>query len=195
MREALAFSAELHMNRQANKRKQQLKNQSPSALEDASSNDIEEEEDEDGTADTLTELRDLLRESNDMPVYMEEAVHLKCQLQALEWANKAALILPFTASIAVPPDAFSFEALTAVCAQSLVPSTSTSTSIPTSTSTSTSITHDGKQNGGVESTAVIIGREGKQGLAGHDVLAVIPVPSKNRPRLAEVQRLAKEIKK
>ena len=183
------------MNRQANKRKQQLKNQSPCPQDASSSNnDVEEEEEEDGTADTLTELRDLLRESNDMPVYMEEAVFLRCQLQALEWANKAASILPFTANIPVPPDAFSFEALTAVCAQSIVPSSSTSTCIPTSTSslTSSSMTHDARQNNGVDSTAATVNRgEGK----GHDVLAVTPVTARNRPRLAEVQRLAKEIKK
>jgi hypothetical protein len=36
-----------------------------------------------------------------MPVFMEEAVMLRCQLQALEWANKAALVLPHASSLTV----------------------------------------------------------------------------------------------
>jgi hypothetical protein len=49
----------------------------------------------------FSELRDLLKQSDEMPVFMEEAVMLRCQLQALEWANKAALVLPLASSLTV----------------------------------------------------------------------------------------------
>lgn len=141
MREALSFSAELHINKQANRRKQQQK--SAEGVEE------DEEEEDDTTSDALSELRDLLKESDEMPVYMEEAVLLRCQLQALEWANKAALILPLTSSIPLPP------ALLATEAEFL-----DSLALDT-----------GAGTGAVEGRL------------------------KARPRLAEVQRLAKEIKK
>jgi hypothetical protein len=140
VREALSFSAELHINKQANRRKQQQKS-AEGGEED------EEEEDDDTTSDALSELRDLLKESDEMPVYMEEAVLLRCQLQALEWANKAALILPLTSSIPLPP------ALSATGAEFL------------------------------DSLALDTGAGAAEGRL------------KARPRLAEVQRLAKEIKK
>ena len=41
----------------------------------------------------LTDLKDLIRESDEMPVYMEEAVVMKSHLNAMEWAKKAAKIM------------------------------------------------------------------------------------------------------
>ena len=154
MREALSFSAELHANKQANRRKQQQQQQEASLLPCApgASNLSEGDEDEDEddiAADALSELRDLLKESDEMPVYMEEAVLLKCQLQALEWANKAALVLPSTASLYA------------------------------------SVADMDNQ---VEQDQ--LGDE-----ASADILPSFNSSTKSRPRLAEVQRLAKEIKK
>jgi hypothetical protein len=139
VREALSFSAELHINKQANRRRQQQKS--------AEGAEEDEEEDDDTTSDALSELRDLLKESDEMPVYMEEAVLLRCQLQALEWANKAALILPLTSSIPLPPVLLASEAEF------------------------------------LDSLALDAGAGAVEGRL------------KARPRLAEVQRLAKEIKK
>lgn len=136
----MSFSAELHINKQANRRKQQQKS-AEGGEED------EEEEEDDSTSDALSELRDLLKESEEMPVYMEEAVLLRCQLQALEWANKAALILPLTSSVPLPP--------------------------------------------------ALLGAEGEvlNSLALDTGVGAVEGRHKARPRLAEVQRLAKEIKK
>lgn len=155
MREALSFSAELHANKQANRRKQhQLQASAPLSVSGASAPfEGDEEEEDDPAADALSELRDLLKESDDMPVYMEEAVLLKCQLQALEWANKAALVLPPTASLPIP--------------------------LPSSASDVDSL-----------SDSDLLTEE-----AVTDPLSPFPSSSKSRPRLAEVQRLAKEIKK
>ena len=41
----------------------------------------------------LSELKDLIRESDEMPVYMEEAVVMKSHLNAMEWAKKAAKVM------------------------------------------------------------------------------------------------------
>lgn len=142
----MAFSAELHLNKQAHRRKA------------AAEVDVDDDEDdEDASTDALNELRELLKESDEMPVYMEEAVLLKCQLQALEWANKAALILPPTSSIDVSSASLSFEADTVYLAPS---------------------------------------RDAKGAWIGAGAGADAP-PGRQRarPRLAEVQRLAKEIKK
>ena len=154
----MAFSAELHLNKQAHRRKA------------AAEVDVDDDEDdEDASADALNELRELLKESDEMPVYMEEAVLLKCQLQALEWANKAALVLPSTSSIDVSSTSTVFESdiyqLTSVkdkddkCA----------------------VTGPGP---GVEA--------GSAAAAG---AKISESRQRARPRLAEVQRLAKEIKK
>ena len=156
----MAFSAELHLNKQAHRRKA------------AAEVDVDDDEDdEDASTDALNELRELLKESDEMPVYMEEAVLLKCQLQALEWANKAALVLPSTSSIDVSSTSTVFESdiyqLTSVkdkedkCA----------------------VTGPGSGPGpGVEAgpAAGAKASESRQ---------------RARPRLAEVQRLAKDIKK
>lgn len=148
VREAMTFSAELHLNKQANRRK---------ALQQRAGDEVDADaDDDDASADALNELRELLKESDEMPVYMEEAVLLKCQLQALEWANKAALILPPTSSIDVSSASMSFEADTV----HLAPSRETKGA--------------GTGVGGAEAAS------GRQ---------------RARPRLAEVQRLAKEIKK
>ena len=154
----MAFSAELHLNKQAHRRKA------------AAEVDVDDDEDdEDASADALNELRELLKESDEMPVYMEEAVLLKCQLQALEWANKAALVLPSTSSIDVSSTSTVFESdiyqLTSVkdkddkCA----------------------VTGPGP---GVEA--------GSAAAAG---AKISESRQRARPRLAEVQRLAKDIKK
>ena len=155
MREALSFSAELHANKQANRRKQQQQQEdsflpcAPGASKISLGDEDEDEDGDDVTADALSELRDLLKESDEMPVYMEEAVLLKCQLQALEWANKAALILPPTASL-----------------------------YASVADMDTQVEQD--QMGDEAST---------------DILPSFNSSTKSRPRLAEVQRLAKEIKK
>ena len=54
----------------------------------------------DDAVDPLEDLQDLLKESDEMPVYMEEAALLRTHLLALEWANKAALVLPLHATAA-----------------------------------------------------------------------------------------------
>ena len=149
----MTFSAELHLNKQANRRKVLQQRAGDEADVDADA----DADDDDASADALNELRELLKESDEMPVYMEEAVLLKCQLQALEWANKAALILPPTSSIDVSSASLSFEADTVYLAPS----------------------RDAK--------GVWIG-------AGAGAEAA-PGRQRARPRLAEVQRLAKEIKK
>jgi hypothetical protein len=149
----MTFSAELHLNKQANRRKALQHRAGDEADVDADA----DAEDDDASADALNELRELLKESDEMPVYMEEAVLLKCQLQALEWANKAALILPPTSSIDVSTASLSFEADTVYLAPS---------------------------------------RDAKGAWIGAGALAeAAPGRQRARPRLAEVQRLAKEIKK
>lgn len=160
MREALSLSAEHHANKQAKRQKQQ---QQQKALVTATSEglvcDVGEDDEDDGAADALTELRDLLRESDDMPVYMEEAVLLKCQLQALEWANKAAVTLPHTHTLPVL--------------------------------TSYLDTFDGQEQERDQEA------EESESFADESQTPSLPptASSKARPRLAEVQRLAKEIKK
>ena len=164
VREALSFSAELHANKQANRRKQQQRKAGDAKGEKGKEGEKvdkgdkieegDEEDDDDTTADALSELRDLLKESDEMPVYMEEAVLLKCQLQALEWANKAALILPLTASLA---------------------------------SSSTELDDPSEQERPVEES------DPRDGDAPQS--ASYSFYNRPRPRLAEVQRLAKEIKK
>jgi hypothetical protein len=112
-------------------------------------------DDDDDDADPLEDLRELLKESDEMPVFMEEAGMLRCQLQALEWANKAALVLPTSATaVVVDGEAEADES-------------------------SSSDGNDGKKvdSGDPESSAA-----SKSG-------------SSLRPRLVEVQRLAKEIKR
>jgi hypothetical protein len=147
----MTFSAELHLNKQANRRKPLQQRAGDEADVDADA----DADDDDASADALNELRELLKESDEMPVYMEEAVLLKCQLQALEWANKAALILPPTSSIDVSSASLSFEADTVYLAPS---------------------------------------RDAKGAWIGAGAEAA-PGRQRARPRLAEVQRLAKEIKK
>jgi hypothetical protein len=151
VREAMTFSAELHLNKQANRRKALQQRAGDEADVDADAG----ADDDDASADALNELRELLKESDEMPVYMEEAVLLKCQLQALEWANKAALTLPPTSSIDVSSASLSFEADTVHVAPS---------------------------------------RDAKGAWIGAGAEAA-PGRQRARPRLAEVQRLAKEIKK
>lgn len=150
----MAFSAELHLNKQAHRRK---------AVVEVDVDD--DEDDEDASADALNELRELLKESDEMPVYMEEAVLLKCQLQALEWANKAALVLPSTSSIDVSGMSTAFES-------DLCQLTSSK-----------------------EDKCALTGL-GPGADAGPAAAAKTSESRQRaRPRLAEVQRLAKEIKK
>lgn len=151
----MTFSAELHLNKQANRRKPLQQRAGDEADVDADADADADADDDDASADALNELRELLKESDEMPVYMEEAVLLKCQLQALEWANKAALILPPTSSIDVSSASLSFEADTVYLAPS---------------------------------------RDAKGAWIGAGAEAA-PGRQRARPRLAEVQRLAKEIKK
>jgi PLU-1-like protein len=77
-------------------------NTSPNDKQDDQDGHESRDESDGDDNDALDELRELLRESDEMPVFMEEAAMLRCQLQALEWANKAASILP--ASLLVYPD-------------------------------------------------------------------------------------------
>ena len=152
----MAFSAELHLNKQAHRRK---------AIVEVDVDD--DEDDEDASADALNELRELLKESDEMPVYMEEAVLLKCQLQALEWANKAALVLPSTSSIDVSGMSTAFES-------DLYQLTSSK-----------------------EDKCAVTGLGPRPGADAGPAAAAKASESRQRarPRLAEVQRLAKEIKK
>lgn len=152
----MAFSAELHLNKQAHRRK---------AIVEVDVDD--DEDDEDASADALNELRELLKESDEMPVYMEEAVLLKCQLQALEWANKAALVLPSTSSIDVSGMSTAFES-------DLYQLTSSK-----------------------EDKCAVTGLGPGPGADAGPAAAAKTSESRQRarPRLAEVQRLAKEIKK
>jgi len=46
-----------------------------------------------GTNQDLSELQELIGESDDMPVYMEEAVVLRAHFSAMEWAKKARKVL------------------------------------------------------------------------------------------------------
>jgi len=46
-----------------------------------------------GTNQDLSELQELIGESDDMPVYMEEAVVLRAHFAAMEWAKKARKVL------------------------------------------------------------------------------------------------------
>jgi hypothetical protein len=46
-----------------------------------------------GTNQDMSELQELIGESDDMPVYMEEAVVLRAHFNAMEWAKKARKIL------------------------------------------------------------------------------------------------------
>ena len=156
VREAMAFSAELHLNKQTHRRKGlQQKFGDEMDVHD----DDDDDDGEDASADALNELRELLKESDEMPVYMEEAVLLKCQLQALEWANKAALVLPSTSSIDISTASTAFETDVYQLSQ---------------------CKEDKCVGTGIEAGSGAKISEGRQ---------------RARPRLAEVQRLAKEIKK
>lgn len=150
----MASSAELHLSKQAHRRKVIRQK-----ADDEADVDDDDDDDDDASADALNELRELLKESDEMPVYMEEAVLLKCQLQALEWANKAALVLPSASSIEL---------------------SSASTALETDLVQLSQCKEDKGAGTGVEAGSAPKTSEGRQ---------------RARPRLAEVQRLAKEIKK
>lgn len=45
------------------------------------------------TEDSLRDMKDLIADSEDMPVYMEEAVVLKAHLKAIDWCRKACKVL------------------------------------------------------------------------------------------------------
>ena len=93
-----------------------------------------------------------------MPVYMEEATLLRTHLLALEWANKAAQVLPLhaiTTSIPAPTD---------------------SEEVPQDSKTMDETTTTASGVGVADSTSMM-------------------VPVQRLPRLVEVQRLAKEIRR
>ena len=122
VREALAQSSAMRAQKQRNRlaRHQQMSASSnsnnneaaasasassssdPQATADAVAGEGDAGEGDDGgegdndpdAVDPLEDLQDLLKESDEMPVYMEEAALLRTHLLALEWANKAALVLP-----------------------------------------------------------------------------------------------------
>ena len=155
VREALSQSASMRVQRRKPKPASTVDEGAGKSdkVMDVAADDDNDDDDED--ADPLEDLRELLKESDEMPVFMEEAGMLRCQLQALEWANKAALILPTNATVVVvegenEPDEASL---------------------------------DNANDGG------------KGDSSDPDTTAASKSVSSLRPRLVEVQRLAKEIKR
>ena len=118
------------------------------------------DEEDESDADPLEDLHELLKESDEMPVYMEEAALLRTHLLALEWANKAALVLPLHATTANSSE----EGLQ----DGYVPHDS-------------SVAADTVSGSGTGSAMIIVQQLQQQ--------------QQRWPRLVEVQRLAKEIRR
>jgi hypothetical protein len=137
--------------------------------------------------DALADIRDLLVEAEEMPVYMEEAVALRCTLSALEWVSKARPLIQSCEAEKKEKELLQER----IKREKVVATTVTE---PVSEAGATATTSDTTTASTDASTTAMDVAEVASTTSSST--AVVPVTTRRpRPRLVEAQKLVKDISK